>query len=122
MIVKQIKSFDKNSNEADIIVSDGMFDLLCYCYPSMPYSKGTVIESITTFLAQNIIRAKQKECLVFKLMDYYAYHLQGKIIDLEKRIVCVGKLKVIIDGSIPDDIQQGEFVEFDVQRLDCSID
>lgn len=122
MIVKQIKSFDKYSSESDIIVSDGLFDLLCYCYPSISYPIGTVVSSITTFMAKKIMRADKKEYLILKLKDYYAYHLQGKVINLEKNIVCVGKLEIIVDGSIPKDIKLNEFIEFDVQRLDCCID
>ncbi len=122
MFIKQVKNFDEISSEADIIVSDGIFDLTCYCYPSVLYQKGKEVKIVTSFMAKNIMRARCNEYLIFKLKDYYAYHLQGKIIDLIKRIVCIGNLEIIVDESIPNDIKLGEFVEFDVQRLNCYID
>ena len=122
MFIKQIKSFDKDSNEADIIVSDGTFDLTCYCHPSDLYKAGTEVKLITSLFTKNIMRAENEEFSIFKLKDFYAYHLQGKIMDLTKSNVCIGNLEITIDGSIPNDIKSGEFIEFDVLRLDCCID
>lgn len=121
MFIKQVKSFDKFSDEADIVVTDGKFELMCYCHPSIQYPIGTEVKDITSFLAKNIMRAECNDCLILKLEDYYAYHLQGKIIDLINKVVLIGGIQIILDMSIPNDIKLGEYIEFDVLRLNCEI-
>ena len=71
MYLKKVQDYDKYSNEADIVVSDGKYDLLCYCYPA--------------------------QC--------------NKI----------GSIELSLDTHLPGDIKEGEFIEFDVIRLDCEI-
>ena len=41
----------------------------------------------------------------------------GKIIDRQRRIICIGKIKIILTG-IPNDIREGQFVEFRSPRFD----
>ena len=44
--------------------------------------------------------------------------MNGKVLSKKERIVCVGELKIRLDESIPNDISDGEYVSFEVQRLD----
>ena len=48
--------------------------------------------------------------------------LRGKVIDKEKALVVIGKLIIEVDADdLPKDIKNGDFVEFRVDRLDCSL-
>ena len=53
MFIKQIIDQDKLSGEMDLIVSDGEYELLCYCFQSNvpPQLK---IKEIETFLADRL--------------------------------------------------------------------
>ena len=44
--------------------------------------------------------------------------MNGKVLSKKERIVCVGELKIRLDEYIPNDISDGEYVSFEVQRLD----
>lgn len=44
--------------------------------------------------------------------------MNGKVLSKKERIVCVGGLKIRLDEYIPNDISDGEYVSFEVQRLD----
>lgn len=123
MFIKRIDSFDNYSGEADLIVSDGTYELLCYCglfqneSEMMPNLK--IIES---FLCENIIRVENKEYLIIKQKEYYSYHLQGKVLDADNHIVCIRNIIIKLDAPIPRDIRNQEFIGFDVVRLDCYIE
>lgn len=107
-----------NEHEADVIVSDGEFEILCYCLYEPEI--GSHIKEITTFFAEDIMRVQCKECVILKSnKSYYSYHLQGEVIDTDVPAVRIGGFKVNLDVSLPKDIIKGEYVEFDVCRLDC---
>ncbi len=123
MHVQQIKDYDDFSNEADIIVTDGTFELLCYCYPAEIYKVGTQVQEISSLFAKDIMRVSNSDYLVIKLInDHYAYHLQGEVVETTKPIIRIGGLKIILDTPFAKDIKSGEFVELDVYRLDCAIE
>lgn len=122
MFIKSIYSFDEDSGEADLIVSDGLYDVICFC--SIFQNKLQIIpkiKEIETFMCDGIMRIDDENYLVEKKIDYYSYHLQGKVLDVDKRIVYVGNIILKLDKPIPKDIKNYEFIEFDVLRLDCSI-
>lgn len=119
MFVKAIKDYDKFSDEADIIVSDGKYDLLCYCHPTEKPIIGEPIKKITSFFAKSIMRATKPEFIIEKLKDCYSYYLQGKLIDIASSKICIGNLIMCLDSVVPKDVKCGEFVSFFVDRLDC---
>ena len=94
-------SFD-GENEASVVVTDGKFELICYAYP----------------FNENVMIAYEPKYEVIKLADFYSYKLQGKIIDIEKQIVTVGDIPMEIDGYIPKDIVNGDYVEFECVHID----
>ena len=44
--------------------------------------------------------------------------MTGKVLSKKERIVCVGELKIRLDEYIPNDLSDGEYISFEVQRLD----
>ena len=123
MFIKKIDSFDNYSGEADLIISDGIYELLCYCSIYQNELKAmSRINEIESFLCDNILRVETKEYLIIKQKEFYSYHLQGKVLDVDKHIVCIGSIMIKLDTPLPGDIKNQEFIEFDVVRLDCSIE
>ena len=122
MFIKRIDSFDNDSGEADLIVTDGIHELLCYCCPFENESEIMPnIKLIESFLCENIMRVDDKEYLIVKHKSFYSYHLQGQVLDINKHIVCIGKIIINLDRPLPKDIKNGDFIEFDVLRLDSYI-
>ena len=122
MFVKRIYSFDEDSGEADLIVSDGAYEMICFC--SLFQSELEImpqIKEIETFMCDGIMRIDSENYLIDKKTDYYSYHLQGKVLDVDKNIVSVGNIIIKLDKPIPKDIKNYEFIEFDVLRLDCYV-
>lgn len=123
MFIKCIYDFDDFSGEADLIVSDGTYQLICYC---SDFQKGfkTIpeVKEIDSFMCENIMRVYTDKYLIIKEKEYYSYHLQGKVLDVEKKLIRVGNIIINLDAQIPYDINIQDFVEFDVARLDCRIE
>ena len=121
VVVKEVQKFD--SYEADLLITDGEHELLCYydTYPPIKEIKiGTLVTEISSFFAKYIMRTKQK-FFISKEDDYYSYSLCGELIQIDKPIVKIFNFNVVLDAKIPNDIRLGEFIEFKVQRLEVSI-
>ncbi len=121
MFIKKIYNFDEDSGEADLIISDGTYDIICFC--SLFQNELQImpkIKEIETFMCDRIIRIDDENYLIDK-KAYYSYHLQGKVLDIDKRIVSVGDIIIKLDKQIPKDIKNYEYIEFNVIRLDCHV-
>ena len=120
MFVKQIEQF--SCYEADLIVSDGQYNVRCYfsCYtPLTRIKEGQHVREIFTFLASDVVRVEQNKFLIKKEEKYYAYYLQGKVIALDKPTISIGNLIIMLDSVFPKDITIEDFVGLNVERLDC---
>ncbi|MDE7454209.1 MAG: hypothetical protein K2M64_00065 [Clostridia bacterium] len=121
MYIKKIIKLDKDDIDADIIVSDGKFDLLCYAWECENSVGDTNFELSPLMGHADIMTGDKREYKIQKLEDgHFDYKLQGKLIDIEK---CRGKVQigaiVIKDVCwIPRDIKVGDYIEFTVIRLD----
>ncbi len=105
----------KEEYEADILVKDDDYELLCYCTSNMSDLRDI---SLKTFLSKNIVKSKVNNEKITKLENYYAYKLCCKVINCEKQVVALGKIKIYLDSSLPGDIKNDDFVEFEAMRLD----
>lgn len=110
--------FDKKGKEAEVIVSDGAYEMLCYAYPTDAIEIGMYVSGLSACLCDNISRAAEQHCAVSKPAPYFAYSLTGRVFSKQDRIVQVGGLKIELDAHLPNDISDGEYVSFDVLRLD----
>lgn len=114
MLIKAVQ-FD-GENEAEVLVSDGNYEILCYAYPY--YNKNGEF-TLSTFMSGNVMRALQNEYSVKKTEDgYFSYKLTGRLFDLKNRLAAVGEIVIELENNIPKDIEENEFIGFDVMRID----
>lgn len=118
MIVKQINWLSRASLEAEVIISDGKIDLLCFAHP-MNYQEGqSLIEPLIVLDVSGVVKSNDYTPPQ-KQSDTFEYYLTGKIIDKENGIIEIGNIQIEINSSsIPQDINQGEFISFQCSRLD----
>lgn len=121
MFIKEIIDYDKFSNEADLVISDGKYEVLCYCFQIDKSKPDNKVDSICSLFAHDCMIARQAEFKVEKLSDYYSYHLQGEIIDVKELKIRIGELIIVLDSPLPKDLKNGDYVEFCVDRLDCIV-
>ena len=116
MDIKKIIDYEIDAHEADLIVSDGKHDLLCY---AQPFENPECSFRLIAFRADNIVIADNK-CYFIRKTDetYYSYKLCGQVIDNNKQIVRVFDLVIEIGVGIPNDILKNDYIEFSVERID----
>lgn len=116
MFLKEVLDFDIEAKEADIIVSDGVNDILCY---AQPYENNKIPFKLFAFRANNIIRTSEEVSFVNKNPEgYYSYNLQGKLIDSRIGLVSIGDIVIEIGNNIPKDIKLNEYIKFTLERVD----
>ncbi len=119
MYVDRISEIDTFSGEADVVVSDGKYKLLCYAYLQGDIQVGMVIKSIEALFVTGIEKSSTTEHLVKKEQFYYAYELQGKVVDIVKPTVSIGKIFVDLDTPLPKDILKNDYIRFKAERFAC---
>ena len=116
MYIKNIKEYDIEANEAEIIVSDGYYEILCY---AQPFEKKDGQFTLLGFMAKDIRKSLNNNYLIEKdLTNYFAYKLQGKLINVKNGLVAIGEIIIRIEERIPNDIRENDFIEFTVLRID----
>ncbi len=123
MVVK--KNLESDGYNVDMIVTDGEHEIICYQYFSDPIKEkieGKKVCEVTSLLAKNIMLSENDKYLISKGNSYYEYHLQGEVIETDKPIIGIGKIIIKLDQPLPKDIMKGQYIEFEVSRLDCIIE
>lgn len=118
MYVEKIITFNKYDQEADLLISDGVNKVLCYAYPIKNVQINQRINCVYGFDCTNIKRANERNNEIIKCQEYYAYLLVGEIVSKKENLVRIGELEIYLDEPIPNDIQENEFIIFNVTRLD----
>lgn len=117
-LAKKIIEYDKLSNECEIVISDGKYELLCYSYDYRSIKSKSKYELIS-FMANNIYLADRKEFEVKRIKSsYFSYEIHAQIISLSLPAVAIGRIKLMLDNNIPSDLSIGDFIVFSVDRVD----
>lgn len=114
----RILDYDNFSDECDFLINSLDIELICYGmydekYNSRPFA-------IDAFLSSNIVKAKEDICFSIKKDSYYAYEINAKIVDLATKKVSLGDIYIFLDSEFPGDLKLGDYVNFNVLRLDIS--
>lgn len=118
MYINAILHFNKEDSEAEVCVSDGMYDIHCYAHPTDVILIGQYIDKIYGFLCTNIKKLDIPNFQIVKLPEYYSYRISAQLMNKEEGIVRVGEIYINLDEPIPKDIVNGDYIVFSVQRLD----
>lgn len=104
---------------ADVCLTDGTFD--CYCFAWPYYGKiGDVYDNpdLITWLTTDDIVSSDVEQSILKHLGGWDHFVVGKLVNKENAIVQVGEFLFELENSIPNDVQEGEYVEFQAHRPD----
>ena len=118
MYIKDIVYYNKADNEAELYISDGIYNLICYAYPVKKVSVNQQVKCIYGFLCAEIVKVYNRDYCIIKLPKHFAYALTAEVVSTKRCLVQIGELKIQLDTKIPDDILEGDYISFCVQRLD----
>jgi len=118
MFIKSVEWLDKEAQEAEIIVSDGEFEILCFSHPFTKNINDKLSDPIFCIDATDIMISDESRLLVNRDGNSYRYFVRGKLSDKNKKIVKLGGLILCIEDSyFPVDILENSIVEFSVSRF-----
>ena len=102
----------------DVIVSDNHFECIAlYDLPKL--QEGNILDSPLIPLSVNNIQISDEKVGFYKLNAYYSYIIVGILHIKENNIVSVGDILININNFyVPNDINDGQKIEFQVDRLD----
>lgn len=119
VIINNVNIISESSLEAEIIVTDGINELICFSQPCKLIANQRLTEQLYCFNNKNLIRSNCQEYYIEKLKEPLAYNLIGKLIDKKNNLVIVGEIVLKLEeASIPKDILENEYVSFYCQRID----
>ena len=131
MKIKHILEYDYNY--AEYIVTDGKYCLVCMCL-SVPLKNniepkiGMEVESLYAFsydtIRLNVLNSA--ECYIQKdPQNHFKYKLCGIVTDSINAIIRVFDFSIDLQFDYPNGfdnaIKNGDYVEFEVDRIDCSL-
>lgn len=119
MFIKSVNWIDKDAQEAEVIVSDGEIDILCFSQPFKKYIGDSLLDPIYCFDTTDIMITDEHNSFTIRDGNTFRYSLCGKLIDKNKKKVILGGLTLCLeDAYLPGDILQKSFIKFSVSRLD----
>lgn len=119
MYVKKIEWLDKISKEAIVEVVEGTERLFCFSCPC-PYKQNDLLhEPLECLDTRHITLCFTEEYDIKKLEGAFCYKLKGQIKDKNRGLIDVHNFTLHIDQQeIPNDIENGMFLEFTTSRID----
>lgn len=109
---------DKETKEAEVEVTDGKYQFICFSHPCKHLQGDIINENLHCDIDQVLI-ADGDAYKVEKQKQFFAYRIIGKLISKLDGLVKVGEFILEIDTmKIPKDINDNEYIEFNVLRID----
>ncbi|MBY0185056.1 hypothetical protein ACIGEH_02720 [Bacillus altitudinis] len=119
MKVKRVNWISQEALEAEVVVTDGEFDISCFAQPFKQLGEDEFIETIFCLNVQNIVKVDQRDYHIEKSVGHFSYCLVGECIDKHDGKVQLGNLLFELDNRlIAGDIIDGDFISFCCERLD----
>lgn len=116
--IKKINWISQEVSEAEVIVTDGELEIMCFAQPLNYLEENELLEPIYCLDVSDLVKAELSEYRIEKLDDNFSYSFLGQLIDKRDEKVKVGGLLLELDYNIPGDINEGDFISFNCQRLD----
>lgn len=119
MFLKSINWIDKDAQEAEIIVSDGKVDILCFSHPFKKNLGDNLTEPIYCLDANGIVVSEKSEPVATRVGSSYSYSVCAKLIDIPGKQVLLGGINLCLeDAHFPADIIENNYIRFSVSRFD----
>ena len=119
MKVKDIIWIDKDSHEAEVLVSDGVHHCHAFCHPCHLKVGDEILEPLHSLGEASVYRVDHQEVTIRQQpgSDCWQHELVAVVLDRDTKLVQVGQIRVVL-STMPGDIANGETIECFPDRLD----
>lgn len=117
-IIKEVIWISKDSSEAEVLVTDGRYELVCFAHPFNGKPGDVVEQDIIALDCNEVERVMATEGHARRTDDYFAHDLTLKVDDARRGKLSLGNIKISARNCLPNDIVDGEYVNLICSRLD----
>lgn len=118
MKIKKIDWLSREALEAEVVVTDGESEIICFAHPLNYKVDSDLEEPIYCFDVVDLVKSDEEVHMIEKLDGHFEYRFTGQLIDKQLETVEVGQFLLELDANWPGDIKNGDFVSFVSKRLD----
>jgi len=119
MKVKKLMWNGNKSSDAEAIITDGKYECLTFCHPCNILEGQELSEPLGCFMSEEIMVSFTHDFSLTKDSgSYFGYSGVGQLVDKEARLIKLGHLRLTLDGYLPGDLENGQFVGFKCSRID----
>lgn len=116
--IEKVNWLDKDNGEAYIYLTDGIYRVVCFSSSFYEDVELKFNGTIYSYEAENVYKKFDEKCEI-RNNDDGIYHLEGKMVDRENKIVRIGEFLISLsDSQIDKDILLNDYIEFETSRLD----
>ncbi|MBF0780538.1 MULTISPECIES: hypothetical protein [unclassified Granulicatella] len=112
-----IEWIDKDNEEAEVTLSDGEHQLVCFAHPFNLKEGESIKNSIFILGYEEIFKSYENKYQI-KYLGNLKQYINGKVIDRKRGLVQVGEFMLGGVYVIPGDLVDGDYIEFLVYRCD----
>lgn len=116
MWIKKIQWISEDALEAEVVITDGVYELRCFSQ-SCNYKEDDEIKEVLYAYNPQAIYLSDKMEEYIEMNSIGEYRFTAKVSDITKQLVSIGDILIEID-CIPGDIVNGDIIEFSCSRLD----
>lgn len=116
LLIKDIIWISEKIGEADVVVTDGNYEIRCFAHPFYQTKGEEVDGTISVFESSDLKRSMKTEYVVEHLGNG-EYFLVARILDNVEGIVQIGEICIHDIEGIPSEIKAGEYVQFVAPRV-----
>ncbi|AVR97438.1 hypothetical protein [Pseudoduganella armeniaca] len=119
MFVKNITWLSVEAAEAEVQVTDGVYECVAFSWPCAVAVGDDITEPLHVFDMRNAKLVQNVQTGIWALdQNSLARRVVAELVDLDRQIVGVGGIWLIAEETLPAGIKVGALLEFDCARLD----
>ncbi len=109
-----------DAREAELILSDGQFDIICFSHPFYGKVGDSVPQPLYAVNANGICLNDTTGTNQFleKLPGYFGYRLVGDIVDICDACLKIGDFIIKLDAGLHGDLRVGDLISVYCDRID----
>ncbi|MBP2623228.1 hypothetical protein [Streptococcus oricebi] len=118
--INNIEWIDVDTKEAELVLSDGENKLLVFSdgYSEFDCQVGVEFkEELYAMVSSDVIQVMNKPESVLPLGGFRQV-ITGTLIDKQNSLLKIGEYVLHFESDIPNDVKEGELLEFEVGRID----
>ena len=119
MEICNIKWLSKEACEAEVVVTDGKYELKCFSQPLKYDLNEQLREALYCYNVKSVFKSTIDNFEVVKLSEYFAYNITALLICKNRGLIKLGRITLEVDKeTIPSDIKDDDYIVFYCQRID----